>query len=448
MAASSALISDFWSAANQPRGHEDGVRRLRALIEHTQQPRECQHICSIRKSLWVGGSTQNLRRLAHILLQAALKGCALVGHWPQWVYASVATGKELRERCQATNRSSLHCYFLPISNCTRSSSSTFHFIDSKFDLSRGLDRVANVTGLRSEVLIMGTLLSWVMRPQTELRMAVQRYGEALGFTIADPGARHRHIAMHMRRGDKYSLHPKHMRNHPWRISPETFVAWAQRLSADIGAERVLYMTDDPGVDFAAKGDGLFRAAPAPHACMPSNLAASAVRAAKGSSHSPAAKSLQAIARHPEIVAAQVKGREAELAQVCGPDVLRDDGIQLFAGILLMAQSAAFIGTQISNIGSVVVELMATQRHPPVFRDVLNDMHRSFLSDERVWYGGVHNPASIRPLDVERLKLGDGSVTHGEWLLNDKSKLKGKPAGTGTAAVPVAPGHAVPVSRWG
>ena len=118
MAASSAVISDFWRAANQPRGHEDGVLRLRALIEHTQQPRECLRLCSIRKSMWVGGSTQNLRRLAHALLQAALDGCALVGHWPPWVYASVATGKELRERCLATNRSSLHCYFLPISNCT------------------------------------------------------------------------------------------------------------------------------------------------------------------------------------------------------------------------------------------------------------------------------------------------------------------------------------------
>ena len=102
---------------------------------------------------------------------------------------------------------------------------------------------------------------------------------------------------------------------------------------------------------------------------------------------------------------------------CGPELLLDDGIQFFAGMLLLAQCAAFVGTQISNIGSVIVELMATQRHPPMFHDVLNDMHRPFLSDERVWFGGVHNPASVRPLRVERLALGSapGATTHGTWM---------------------------------
>ena len=132
-------------------------------------------------------------------------------------------------------------------------------MESKFNLSQGLDRVTSLTGLRSEMLIMGTLLSWVMRPQPELRMAVERYGGALGFNeTGNRFRRYRHIAMHVRRGDKYSLHAKHMHNHSWRVAPETYVAWAQRLAADMGAERVLVMTDDPGVDFEAMAGGLFR----------------------------------------------------------------------------------------------------------------------------------------------------------------------------------------------
>ena len=93
----------------------------------------------------------------------------------------------------------------------------------------------------------------------------------------------------------------------------------------------------------------------------------------------------------------------------------DDGIQLFAGLFLLAQCAAFVGTLISNIGLLIVELMATHRHPPVYFDVLNDVHRPFLSDERVWHAAIHNPASIRPLRIERLALGGGAATHGTWI---------------------------------
>ena len=423
------LLTNFWDHYVPPPGYESNVLALRSLILKSQQPQTCNNLCGIRKSLWVGGSTQNLRKLAHALLQAALHGCAIVGHWPPYVYASVATGKELRKLCVDGGRNSLHCYFLPISNCTKPTAAaggpSFRFLDSKFDLSKGLDRIGNQTGLRSDVLVMGTLLSWVLRPQPELRMAVERYGAALGFDAAHPGARHRHLALHMRRGDKYSLHSRHMRNHSWRVTPEAFVAWGQRVAADIGAERVLYMTDDPKVDLAAMSNNLFRFAPAPKDCMPSNVAAGVAHAGHGASHTSAAKGLHNVAKNPELVAARLKGREAEIERECGPSVLLDDGIQLFAGILLMSQTAAFVGTLISNIGSAVVELMATQRHPPVFHDVLNDMHRAFLSDERIWYGGVHNPSSIRPLSVERLRKGDGGVTRGTWMEETTSGKKGR-----------------------
>jgi hypothetical protein len=323
---------------------------------------------------------------------------------------------------------SLHCYFRPISTCTRNTSRSFQFLDSRFDLSRGLERVGNATGLHSELLIMGTLLSWVMRPQRELGDAVGRYGAALGFLAGgiEGDARHRHIGMHIRRGDKYSLHSRHMLNHTWRVSPDSFVAWGRRVAADIGAERVIFMTDDSRIDLAAQSDSLFRFAPAPRECLPSHIMAGAALS-RGSAHTAAAHRLQAIGAHPELLGMRTKGMEAKLAQDCGPDAFLDEGIQLFSGILLLANCAAFIGTQISNIASAVVELMATQRHPPVFYDVLNDMHRPFLSDERVWYGGVHNPSSVRPLSIERLAQGSGRATHGAWMEDSKQKAKGKAA---------------------
>ena len=430
---SSFLITDFWQAAQPPRGYEEEVARFRELIVQTQTT-SCAHTCSVRKNLWVGGSAQNLRRLSHALLEATLQRCAIVGHWPQWVYASVATGKELRQRCTASGRLSLHCYFRPISKCSHNSSSngqrhrdssSFRFLSSTIDLSHRLDQLGNLTGLRSEVLVMGTLLSWIMRPQPELRLAIEQYGAALGLSPNGSSSsrrevRHRQLALHIRRGDKYSLHAKHMHNHTWRVSPASFIAWSRRIASDIGAERVLYMTDDVrGLDLARHpaavsygAGGLFRLAPGRRECMPSFLSAS-TRVA--TSHSPMAKVLPSIAKHPELWMKHAQALQPELGKDCGPDVLLDDGIQLFAGIMLLAQCAAFVGTLISNIGGLIVELMATQHHPPAFYDVLNDVHRPFLSDERVWYGAIHNPKSVRPLRVERLAQGGSRSSHGTWM---------------------------------
>ena len=434
MSAPPALITDFWQSAQPPRGFEEPVARFRDLIQQTQASAgACTSTCAIRKNLWVGGSAQNLRKLAHALLDATLHSCALVGHWPQWVYASVATGKELRERCIRSGRLSLHCYFQPISVCSRNNSSkksdasgTFRFLTTNIDLSRRLDELGNRTGLRSEVLVMGTLLSWVMRPQPELRTAVERYGAAMGFSSEQgrQGTRHRRVALHIRRGDKYSLHAKHMQNHTWRVSPASFVAWSRRVASDIGAERVLYMTDDAkGLDLAQHpastmygASSLFQFAPARRECMPSFLAASSRIA---TSHAAMARVLPSIGKHPETWMSRAQELQPQLGIDCGPDLLLDDGIQLFAGMMLLAQCAAFVGTQISNIGGVIVELMATQHHPPAFYDVLNDMHRPFLSDERVWYGGIHNSKSVRPLRVERLALGDGRASHGTWMEESK-----------------------------
>jgi hypothetical protein len=91
---------------------------------------------------------------------------------------------------------------------------------------------------------------------------------------------------------------------------------------------------------------------------------------------------------------------------CGPAYLQDDGIQLFASMLLLAQCASFIGTQISNIDAVIAELMSTLRHPPVVIDVLNDLNQPAESDDRAWHLGMHQ-ARARPLPLERLVSARG-----------------------------------------
>ena len=117
-----------------------------------------------------------------------------------------------------------------------------------------------------------TLLSWIMRPQRELNDAIASYGEQLGVSGAE--SRHRYIGMHLRRGDKYALSSRHLKDHAWRIAPRAFKTWGQRLAASLGMDKVLYMTDDKSVTFAEPGDAatrLFYEAPTVAACMTQNV---------------------------------------------------------------------------------------------------------------------------------------------------------------------------------
>ena len=76
--------------------------------------------------------------------------------------------------------------------------------------------------------------------------------------------------------------------------------------------------------------------------------------------------------------------------------------------LLLAQCGAFVGTQLSNLDAATVELMSVLRYPPTYFDVLNDVHRGCLSDEQVWYAGIH--PNRRPLAKDSILLANGS-----WL---------------------------------
>jgi hypothetical protein len=92
---------------------------------------------------------------------------------------------------------------------------------------------------------------------------------------------------------------------------------------------------------------------------------------------------------------------------CGPDYLVDEGIQFYAGLLIMAHCGAFVGTQVSNIATAVVELMASVHHPPLYFDLLGDMYRPFTSDDKVWEFGIG--ATRREVEQERMVRAGGAA---------------------------------------
>lgn len=372
--------------------------------------------CGIRSNVHNGGATQNLRRLAHSLMQAALANCAITTPWPNSVYSHETTGVEMRERCSSEGRRSLTCYFLPISNCTSkkaSSNSSFRFLNANADVSDMIDRVGEKTGLRSELLVMGTLLAWVMRPQPELRAALEQYGLRLG--IAGPEARHRYIGMHLRRGDKYSLYSRNLQRHAWRIEPSSFAIWGRRVAANLGMEKVLFMSDDRSIDLDHKFPNLFHSAPTDVTCRPSAHGKLNLGKFVMAGHKPPTSSsvLKSIGSRPSQFG-PIMRQVVNQTPACISSLFADDGIQLYAGIMLLAHGVAMIGTQISNVDMAIAELMSTHRYPPALYDVLNDMPRPFLSDERTWFGSSHD-AVARPATTERLANGDGTTTRGCWL---------------------------------
>ena len=353
---------------------------------------------------------------------------------------SMTTSNELRRRCTSSHRWSMECYFLPISPCraacdqdapprdhirgpelcgTVQELSVYHTGTHAFFL----DRIGHMTGLYSDLLIMGTLLSWVMRPQPELEEAVLRYDRTLGLDV--PGVRHRRLAMHIRRADKHSLNPSKSRARReqrigdlWRISDQSYITWSRRVASVIGAEHTLFMSDDAGLLFGPKAleaqgsDGFFRHVPAPASCVPSFAAGLMCQSPvtlggnwAGTTKCPNRN----IPMHALLDTLKKKtARSPEQPPTsCGPDYLVDEGIQFYAGLLIMAHCGAFVGTQVSNIATAVVELMASVHHPPLYFDLLGDMYRPFTSDDKVWEFGIG--ATRREVEQERMVRAGGAA---------------------------------------
>ena len=290
-----AIIADFWDAQTAPPGFEEGVARLRELIQSTQEPAQCTRLCRVSKHLWVGGGSSNVRRLAQHLLWAILDGCALLSdQWPGAVFDALTTSPALRTSCRDSKRHALECYFRPPSSCgarlgevevdrrdrmgaipsIRGADAFTDLVNyggarSSAQVSGMLDRVGNVTGLRAELLVVATLSAWVTRPQPELSRAVAWYATAAGLDV--PGARWRRVGMHVRRGDKRSLSTLQLKGVTWRLDESAFELWGRRVAAELGDERVLFMTDHNKTmhHLLAQPDGLFAQIPAPAECIPS-----------------------------------------------------------------------------------------------------------------------------------------------------------------------------------
>lgn len=429
-AVSSGLLTNYWEQADwTPAGFEEPLQRLRSLIERTQQPAQCSSLCRMAPNTHVGGAASNLKRLAFHLALASLEGCALVGRYPPALFpAGLMTGELLRERCTASSRFGIECYFVPVSTCPVPKGTWVRIIRVNRTRTHSvLDHVATSTGLRSELLTMGTLHAWIMRPQPELLEAIRFYGAQLGLLAF--GTRQRHIGMHIRHGDKTSLSDKNKNRNlgrdVFRVSAASFQAWGRRVGANMGAERVLFMSDDPRVINAMQGSyEQYFVTPTPPNCTPSFAMGMGGGRAAGKFRSLILSQIQ-VQREYEArgggrtVSARLTNDAGshDEALECGPAYLQDDGIQLFASMMLLAQCAALIGTQISNVDAVIAELMATVHHPPVVIDVLNDLNQPAESDERVWHLGMHQ-ARARPLPLERLVDTRGGVAAQPQHSND------------------------------
>ncbi|KAL1523370.1 hypothetical protein AB1Y20_018314 [Prymnesium parvum] len=373
------VITDFWAASSRVHhaGHAAALRRFRRLIESTQQPSHCSAARACHFSGYVGGAASNLKRLAHALLAAVLQGDALVGRYPAAITSRLSTNPSLRAACHARGHFSNECYLLPVSPCAAAlraanasrprSCPTL----TEARLHALLDRLAHATGLRSESLAMGTLHAWILRPQPLLAAAVRFYAAALRPRAAA-------IALHVRKGDKHSLYVRHLKNASYATHPAMYALWARRVAASLGATRALFMSDDPRTIafLSAAPDGFFSLCPAPAACLPS-LGAGLLGKGRAVKSLPSGRMQAYAAAAPRPPAA------------CGDPHFVDDGVQFFAGLLLLAQTAALVGTQLSNVDSVAVELMSTLRHPAAYFDVFNDLHRAYTSDERTWAGSSH-----------------------------------------------------------
>ena len=239
MPLSGGLVTNYWEQADHlPAGFEQPIQRLRSLIERTQQPVLCSSVCRMAPNTHVGGAASNLKRVAFHLALASLEGCALVGRFPRALFpAGLTTGALLRERCTASQRFGTECYFLPVSTCHVPNGTWVRVIRvNRTRIPAVLDRMVTATGLQSELLTMGTLLSWIMRPQPELREAIRFYGAQLDLHVS--GARHRHIGMHIRHGDKTSLSNRNggrnLGADVFRVSATSFQAWGRRMGAKCG----------------------------------------------------------------------------------------------------------------------------------------------------------------------------------------------------------------------
>jgi len=388
------VVTDFWAAQTVPKSFQAGVASWRTAIAESQQSATaCDSVC--RCAPHHAGLASKLHASAVCLLQATLNRCAIVG--PPTQLNEYTTNSTLRERCTG-----FECYFQPISRCSqqagasRSSVKTIH-ADQRH-LLQPFARVANMTGLRSELLIMSTLVAWVMRPQPILVDAAHHFAVLAGIA-ADEAPRC--VSQHVRHGDKVNA----LRSNAAlfeRLSSTSFWRWGVRLATVHGGERVLFMTDASSVQedlTSFESPVPFVPVPAPLECF---VAAGHVKGAATD------------------VLKRRRGKGLSSSPACNP-TFTDEGLQMISGIVLLSQCMLFVGQQTSNVDRVVVELLATRQYPPASYDVLNDVYAPAamgvgLHELTTWRGAMTSVKNTRNdprvEDSEPVRVARPVVAHG------------------------------------
>ena len=363
-AGDTAVITDFF--AHQEHllptiGSLAGpVQRWRELIQYTQQPqrKDCHRFCTCAHTKGGFGSTMHILSLC--LVAATIRNCSLIGEGTDaapWMAGMVSSS--MQQSCTKDGRKhGLHCYFLPISTCRDANESIKGLVNSRhvsrhpvdmlkyiinfteFATERIPARIYQLTGLTSELLIMSTARAWVMRPQPALAEALLYYGHAVG---VDP---QRAISLHVRHGDKRAFGALSKSSEGWRMSTSGMALWARRVGYTLGAQKVLYMTDDVNASRTLRASSsVFAPVPCAIECFPTFQVG-----ILGSSLDVRG---QVWRREHEVRTEARAHREEE----CGPRHFQDEGILMATGVMLAAQSLAFVGAYVSNVAVMVAELV-------------------------------------------------------------------------------------------
>ena len=483
----------FWThlRSHPPAGFEQPVARLMDRIEASQS--NCSRRCTCVHCR--GGTFASLHCIAQCLLSAAVvHNCAIVDEdiWGYPWTGNLVTSAHLKKRCIAASRTvGIACYFRRLSSCPRTGAKVMtakiptwlpnvYVGFQPHDMEPMLRTLRRSTGLTSELLAMGVLMAWVMRPTDDLHAALEYFGGRLGLPpaiathaspsqpLAEPSPtlsarppRHhtiprlpRFLAMHIRHGDRNTIADGYLGAEKWRVSAASFKSWARRVGSVLGVERVLLLTDDPEASKALMSTSGAQINPAPASRTSNRTAATAPSLAAATSTNASAtasvadEALEAASDYALRVSlapmpwhcfpsfrAGVLGKnkhvgpgyvapdslsmrkqlakvesvlqhrhksaedEARLGKMCGPPEFQDDGMLLFAGVMLLGRCTAFIGSPTSNVARAALELISTHTFPSATYDPLNDMYAAYPIGDNLWYGGV-TAGARRPIREE------------------------------------------------
>lgn len=181
-------MSSYSTAASLSFQVDDELTRLRDIIEDQQDPVICEqaNLCSCE----VSGTDlfTQIHSRAFCLLLAYQKKCTLVDN-PKQPGPSNYVNKEKCDYESSGTKSAWNCYFEPISKCADFEvykSNPFKVLSKEKQVCKvtqnAFQKLRTELNLRklSDLQIFAAFVSWVMRPNRELREQVKSVAESLG----------------------------------------------------------------------------------------------------------------------------------------------------------------------------------------------------------------------------------------------------------------------------